>query len=173
MESSSSDKKGKDSSTKGKKTGENKDIVTESNALSEEDKALKERLETCVTTLTGKQIGEEETETTTATTPTPMSSEEPPTTLIQLKALQIITTELRSATSSMTSVPKPLKFLRPHYDDLVKFGKDIVTDDGDNASSGVEKILLKARMADVLSVLAMTFGNSGTRCVLLFCIILI
>jgi len=161
MESSSSDNK-KANKDKGKKSGaENKDIVTESNALSEEDKALKERLETCVTTLTGKVIVDEENaDTTTSTAPVPMSSDaDEPTALIQLKALQIITTELRSATSSMTSVPKPLKFLRPHYDDLVKFSKDIAaSDDGD-----VEQILLKARMADVLSVLAMTFGNSEER----------
>jgi hypothetical protein len=29
--------------------------------------------------------------------------------------------EIRSATSSMTSVPKPLKFLRPHYGALKSF----------------------------------------------------
>ena len=31
-------------------------------------------------------------------------------------ALEAIRTHIRTATSSMTSVPKPLKFLRPHYD---------------------------------------------------------
>jgi hypothetical protein len=31
-------------------------------------------------------------------------------------ALETLKTEIKSATSSMTAVPKPLKFLRPHYD---------------------------------------------------------
>lgn len=35
-------------------------------------------------------------------------------------ALQHLSSEIRSATTSMTSVPKPLKFLRPHYAQLVK-----------------------------------------------------
>ena len=33
-------------------------------------------------------------------------------------ALDHLAKEIKSATSSMTSVPKPLKFLRPHYDTL-------------------------------------------------------
>lgn len=34
-------------------------------------------------------------------------------------ALETLSRELKAATSSMTSVPKPLKFLRPHMDRLV------------------------------------------------------
>lgn len=34
---------------------------------------------------------------------------------LQAAALKIIAQEIRSATTSMTSVPKPLKFLRSHY----------------------------------------------------------
>ena len=33
-------------------------------------------------------------------------------------ALELLRNEIRTATSSMTSVPKPLKFLRPFYDEL-------------------------------------------------------
>lgn len=33
-------------------------------------------------------------------------------------ALESLRNEIRTSTSSMTSVPKPLKFLRPHYPDL-------------------------------------------------------
>jgi 26S proteasome regulatory subunit N1 len=33
-------------------------------------------------------------------------------------ALDAIKTFIKTSTSSMTAVPKPLKFLRPHYDDL-------------------------------------------------------
>ena len=33
-------------------------------------------------------------------------------------ALETIKDFIKTSTSSMTAVPKPLKFLRPHYDDL-------------------------------------------------------
>lgn len=135
------------------------DLVEASDSIiSEEDKALKERLETCVSTLTGKVIETKED----ASNPNPANEttqEEKPSTLIQLKALQLITTELRSATSSMTSVPKPLKFLHPHYGDIVKYEMELSASN----STVPEDILLKARLADVLAVLAMTFGNSEKR----------
>ncbi|CAN0378608.1 unnamed protein product, partial [Discosporangium mesarthrocarpum] len=35
-------------------------------------------------------------------------------------ALRHLSAEIRSATTSMTSVPKPLKFLCPHYAQLRK-----------------------------------------------------
>ena len=141
---------------KQKASSSNKDLEDDNAAaMSEEDKALKERLETCVTTLTGKKpIGSDDEKEAAAREEEvmdPVPAAEP---LIQLKALQMITTELRSATSSMTSVPKPLKFLRPYYDDLVQFGKGL------EGSSPVD-VLLQARMSDVLSVLSMTFGDSG------------
>ena len=67
-------------------------------------------------------------------------------------ALETMRKEIRSATSTMTSVPKPLKFLRPHYDTLVNFynGKK---DGSPN----------KKELADVLSVLAMTMAKPETR----------
>ncbi len=34
--------------------------------------------------------------------------------------------EIRTATSSMTSVPKPLKFLRPHYGTLKSYYEKMV-----------------------------------------------
>lgn len=37
---------------------------------------------------------------------------------LQKVALETLKREIRESTSSMTSVPKPLKFLRPHYDTL-------------------------------------------------------
>lgn len=40
---------------------------------------------------------------------------------VQKLALTTLTTEIKTSTSSMTSVPKPLKFLRPHYEKLVKY----------------------------------------------------
>ena len=60
-------------------------------------------------------------------------------------------TEVRTSTSSMTSVPKPLKFLRPHYATLKA--------NYASATPGKDKTLL----ADVLSLLAMTMQEDGTR----------
>jgi 26S proteasome regulatory subunit N1 len=46
-----------------------------------------------------------------------MVVQEPETTLHR-PALETLRTLIRTSTSSMTSVPKPLKFLRPHYPEL-------------------------------------------------------
>ena len=35
-----------------------------------------------------------------------------------MPALESLRTLIKASTTSMTSVPKPLKFLRPHYDTL-------------------------------------------------------
>ena len=59
--------------------------------------------------------------------------------------------EIRTATSSMTSVPKPLKFLRPHYDDMKTFFESMMDSDH------------KSLFSDVLSVLAMTMAGSDAR----------
>lgn len=115
----------------------------EPNTMSEEDQELKERIETCVSTLINKD------------------SEESVTIPLRLKALDVIVTELRSATSSMTSVPKPLKFLRPHFADLKKLHADFETKVVDVSDS--DSFLLRARLADVLSVLAMTMGDDEGR----------
>jgi 26S proteasome regulatory subunit N1 len=63
---------------------------------------------------------------------------------VQKVALDNITNEIRTSTSSMTSVPKPLKFLRPHYDVLVKRFEQLPAGE------------IKAHLADVISVLATT-----------------
>ena len=111
-----------------------KDKPEEEPELSEEDRELKERLETCVSTL--------------------LSTDGDVTTPLRLKALDIVVTELRSATSSMTSVPKPLKFLRPKLDVLKSYYGTLGEEEG-------EGLFLKARLGDVLAVLAMTVGNRG------------
>jgi len=59
-------------------------------------------------------------------------------------ALEQLRSQIRSSTTSMTSVPKPLKFLRPHYDEVKLCYEKIV--DTEN----------KKFCADVISVLAMT-----------------
>jgi len=133
---------------KPKQEGSNKNANKKSDdddtpTMSEEDKELKERLETCVSTLLNEQ------------------SEESVTVPIRLKALDVIVTELRSSTSTMTSVPKPLKFLRPHFSVLRKLHSTLSDDSAvvkDN-----DYLMLRARLADVLSVLAMTMGNEEDR----------
>eukprot|EP00123_Amoebidium_parasiticum_P014745 comp22625_c0_seq1/m.34770 comp22625_c0_seq1/g.34770 ORF comp22625_c0_seq1/g.34770 comp22625_c0_seq1/m.34770 type:complete len:874 (-) comp22625_c0_seq1:42-2663(-) len=96
--------------------------------LSEEDRQLKEDLEMLVERL---QEGKEE---------------------LYGAALEQLRTIIRSSTSSMTSVPKPLKFLRPHYDTL-KQTHARITNQAD-----------KHLAADVVSVLAMTMGEKPLEC---------
>ena len=62
-------------------------------------------------------------------------------------ALQAIADAIRSATSSMTSVPKPLKFLRPHYAVLQR---------------RAEELGGRSFLWDVLSVMAMTMAETGS-----------
>lgn len=95
--------------------------------LSEEDKALQESLALSVERVSDPSPG------------------------VVTLALEIMRKEIKSATSSMTSVPKPLKFLRPFFETLMKNFDDMVS--GDN----------KLALADILSVLAMTFAKAGSR----------
>ncbi|BEJ12927.1 hypothetical protein CspHIS471_0301010 [Cutaneotrichosporon sp. HIS471] len=110
--------------SKGKEPGD-KDVPD----ISEEDLQLKAELEMLVERL-----------------------KEPDTTLY-LPALESLRTLIRTSTSSMTSVPKPLKFLRPHYEDMGK-----VRD-----SWPVELKEQRALLASILSVLAMTYSDTGRR----------
>uniref|UniRef100_A0A3P9MJH0 26S proteasome non-ATPase regulatory subunit 2 n=1 Tax=Oryzias latipes TaxID=8090 RepID=A0A3P9MJH0_ORYLA len=97
----------------------------EEQELSEEDKQLQEDLEMMVERLSEKN------------------------TALYRPALEELRRLIRSSTTSMTSVPKPLKFLRPHYAKL----KEIY----DSMAPGENKHFC----ADVVSVLAMTM--SGER----------
>mmetsp|Transcript_43009 Transcript_43009/g.71701 ORF Transcript_43009/g.71701 Transcript_43009/m.71701 type:complete len:897 (+) Transcript_43009:349-3039(+) len=103
-----------------KKKGE---IIEE---ISEEDQELKTNLELMVERTQDEDLG------------------------VQKLALESLRKEIRSSTSSMTSVPKPLKFLRPHYETLKKVYE---------TSTGANKVLL----ADVISLLAMTMAKSDTE----------
>ncbi|CAG2107799.1 unnamed protein product [Medioppia subpectinata] len=90
--------------------------------LSEEDKQLQEELELCVQRL-----------------------KEPNATLYK-PALESLRQHIKSATTSMTSVPKPLKFLRPHYQTLKDLYNQMPSED------------TKSFMADIVSILAMTIN---------------
>jgi 26S proteasome regulatory subunit N1 len=61
-------------------------------------------------------------------------------------ALQQINNEIKGATKTMTSVPKPLKFLSPLYENMLKAYE---TQTGD----------LKERYAETLSVVGMVAGE--------------
>ena len=58
---------------------------------------------------------------------------------------------IKTSTSSMTAVPKPLKFLRPHYETMTKLY--------DEWPAGADKTSL----ADVLSVIGMTFSDEDRQ----------
>ena len=123
---------------KNNKGANSSDDLIQEDTMSEEDRELKERLETCVSTVLNE------------------ASEASVTIPIRNNALDVIVNELRTATSSMTSVPKPLKFLRPHFAPI----KTLYTtfQDADLEKDSLE---FRARLADVLAVLAMTMGKPG------------
>lgn len=62
-------------------------------------------------------------------------------------ALEILRTKIKESTSSMTSVPKPLKFLRNQYDTL----KQVYEKINDPST--------KEFAADIISVLGMTISD--------------
>jgi 26S proteasome regulatory subunit N1 len=91
MTKDEAEKKGEEApkeESKGKKGKKGKKAEED---ISEEDKALIEQMQLLVTRSADSEKG------------------------IRMNALTAMAKEIREATSSMTSVPKPLKFLRPHY----------------------------------------------------------
>ncbi|KZT70492.1 26S proteasome regulatory complex, non-ATPase subcomplex, Rpn1 subunit [Daedalea quercina L-15889] len=66
-------------------------------------------------------------------------------------ALETLRTLIRTSTSSMTSVPKPLKFLHPHYPELQSLYETWAPSEN------------KSLFADILSVLAMTYSDTEPR----------
>ncbi|CAM9618503.1 unnamed protein product [Phaeothamnion confervicola] len=77
-------------------------------------------------------------------------------------AIEHLAKEIKSSTTTMTSVPKPLKFLRPHYAALVTMYDSLIAAAATpGAHAALEQNCLA--LADVLSVLAMTMAAPGTR----------
>lgn len=107
-----------------------KDKKKKAEELSEEDRKLKEELELLAERAQDKDQG------------------------IARTALERIVEVLKTATGSMTSVPKPLKFLRVHYPALEAHYKTLSDSD------------LKRFFSDVLSILATTYQKEGERQVL-------
>ncbi|XP_037467841.1 26S proteasome non-ATPase regulatory subunit 2 homolog A-like [Triticum dicoccoides] len=102
--------------------------------LSEEDRELKARLEDCVERA---------------------QSRDP---RLRIGAIDTLRKEICAATSSMTSAPKQLKFLRAHYGTL----KTCFERMQDSEQQ-------KKHMADILSVLALTMSGEGERESLKYC----
>ncbi|KAG2132736.1 26S proteasome regulatory complex non-ATPase subcomplex Rpn1 subunit [Suillus bovinus] len=117
-----------------KKEGEDKKLDTKANGvkdeeeeLSEEDAQLKSELEMLIERL--KELNTD----------------------LYRPALETLRTLIRTSTSSMTSVPKPLKFLRPHYPSLQELFETWPASEN------------KSLFADILSVLAMTYSDTEPR----------
>lgn len=94
--------------------------------LSEEDKQLKEELELCVTRLQEDDKN------------------------LYSGALETLRKLIRASTTSMTSVPKPLKFMIPHFDTM----KAVYEKLEDNT-------LVKKECADIVSILSMTMSDKN------------
>jgi 26S proteasome regulatory subunit N1 len=111
------------------KKDDKKKVKKTETEISEEDQTLKDGLENAVLRL------QENTDTS-----------------LHAQAMDYLCTEIKTSTSSMTSVPKPLKFLKPFYEALkVVYEAWHVAHD------------LKQTMADMLSVLAMTMSVPGSQ----------
>jgi 26S proteasome regulatory subunit N1 len=109
----------------GKKEDDKKDSAEEE--LNEEDQQLKNELDMMVERLTESNDS------------------------LYKPALEGMKTSIKTSTSSMTAVPKPLKFLRPHYATLTKLYDEWPA--GDNKTS----------LADVLSVIGMTYSDEDKQ----------
>ncbi|XP_011200609.2 26S proteasome non-ATPase regulatory subunit 2 [Bactrocera dorsalis] len=70
---------------------------------------------------------------------------------LYLPALEMLAKLIRASTTSMTSVPKPLKFMRPHYETMKTIYKQMPDQQ------------TRQLCADIISVLSMTMG-SGKDC---------
>ena len=66
------------------------------------------------------------------------------------KALEQMRTVIQQATTSMTAIPKPLKFLLPHYQTMK------------SVCDKIKDATLKKECADIVSALAMTDSQEGT-----------
>ncbi|AEO55255.1 hypothetical protein MYCTH_2298906 [Thermothelomyces thermophilus ATCC 42464] len=103
------------------------DKAESSEELSEEDQQLKNELDMLVERLTESNAS------------------------LYKPALEAMKTFIKTSTSSMTAVPKPLKFLRPHYETMTKLYDEWPAGDDKNS------------LADVLSVIGMTFSDEDRQ----------
>lgn len=116
-----------ENTTKTEKKEADKKEAQETNDLSEEDKQLQDELNMIV-----ERLQESNAE-------------------LYLPSLETLRQLIRAATTSMTSVPKPLKFMRQHYDSMKEVHKKM------------PDVKTRQTCADIISVLAMTMGT-GKEC---------
>lgn len=90
-------------------------IIEFTEELNEEDQSLKNELEMLVERLKVLSLPSSSSYQSLIL----IQKQEPDTTLYR-PALDAIKNFIKTSTSSMTAVPKPLKFLRPHYDELTE-----------------------------------------------------
>jgi len=109
------------------KEGKDKPALVEDTELSEEDAKIKEDVEELVAKMKDAVDG-----------------------IVNL-ACETLCTMLKTATGSVTSIPKPLKFLRAHYAALKENFQKRADSDG------------KRLFADILSLLAMSYSKDGER----------
>ncbi|GAB7361657.1 hypothetical protein MBLNU230_g1707t1 [Neophaeotheca triangularis] len=114
---------GQDGAKAGGKFTKDGDLDLEKEELNEEDQKLKDELDMLVERLTESDKS------------------------LYKSALESIKTSIKTSTSSMTAVPKPLKFLRPHYEKLAQTYES--WPEGEDKKS----------LADVMSVLGMTYSD--------------
>ncbi|CAK9297284.1 unnamed protein product [Gordionus sp. m RMFG-2023] len=112
------------------KTGkkEKKDAIITQNEMSEEDKLIKEEIELLI-----ERLNETDEK-------------------LYKPALELLRTMIRTSTTSMTSVPKPLKFLRPFFGQLKTIYEKI------------QDKHTKKFCSDIISVLSMTFATENQDC---------
>ncbi|KAH6607614.1 hypothetical protein Trco_003927 [Trichoderma cornu-damae] len=125
------DAKAEKTAPDGKKEDDKKDATEEE--LSEEDQQLKSELDVVVERLTLTYCLKESDNS------------------LYKPALEMMKSAIKTSTSSMTAVPKPLKFLRPHYETLTKLYEEWPNDEN------------KVSLADVLSVIGMTFSDEDRQ----------
>lgn len=113
----------KETTPEAKEPPKKKATTNDEEDLSEEDQQLKTELDGLVEKLVGSQTDK------------------------YASSIDTMKKIIRESTSSMTAVPKPLKFLRPHYPNLVS-----LTDKWTDAA-------LISKLADVLSIVGMTYSE--------------
>lgn len=113
------------------------DHLCVSEELSEEDQQLKNELEMLVERLKVYNLCSRNQEQ-----PTNHVHPQESDTSLYKPALDAIKNFIKTSTSSMTAVPKPLKFLRPHYDEL--------TEVYDRWLAGTDKVWMRFSQNDLL-----------------------
>ncbi len=70
---------------------------------------------------------------------------------VQKLAIEQLRTQLQDTTSTVTSIPKPIKFLKPHYDSMKESYEKMKSNEN------------KTSFATLISVMAMTMGKEEDR----------